>query len=294
MGASFPKTGLPLLVLLCASGGCRDEAEQLLVRAHRALDADDYQTATQLFREITIAFPDSPDSARAHYELAQIYHLRIRDAGAAEASLLKILSDYPESGVVWAAHNLLGRIYERDLGLPEKAPAHYQEALGQPGLEPPERREALLALGDCYYRLDRNDEAEAAYRRAVELPYHPSADGAYARLAALSRLRGDDDAALDVLDELAARTEDGGRRYQALREQVEILVGGRRFREADERLGRVRSEYAGEPELEELQARLERERELDEEPQAEETAAIEELEKRIHWGSGRRRARDPR
>jgi TolA-binding protein len=282
-----------MLVVLLGASGCRDETTQLLDRANRALDADDYQTATQLYREITIGFPESPLSARAHYELAQIYHLRIRDVPAAEASLLKILSDYPESPLVISAHHLLGRIYERDLGLAEKAAAHYQEALQGPSLDVTERREVLLALGDCYYRLDRNDDAASWYRRAIELPYDASADGAYSRLATISRLGGDDDGALRALDQLSAQTEDEERRYQARCEEVEILVQGKRFAEADERLRRARTELDWGPELEELQARLEREQ-LDDQPPPEETAAIEELEKRIHWGSGRRRARDPR
>jgi TolA-binding protein len=273
-----------LLVFLADSGR---ESESLFAEAHEAMRADDYETAARLFREITITFPGSPLAASAHYELAEIYHLRIRDAAATEASLLKILSDYPDSALRAPAHRLLGQIYERDLRAPEKALSHYHEVLREPELPVAHEREVLLALGDCYYRLDENAKAAESYRRALELPYDPSSEGAYLRLATLSRLEGDSEEALERLRELAARTGEPRRRYEALHQEIELLIELERFQEASERLHEARAGFPESAALAELAERLEAGQVRAASFETEE-ATLEELQKRIHWGAGRR------
>lgn len=283
---------LAVLGALALALASRSETERLFSQATLAIEDDDYQRAVRLFREITISYPQSPESAQAYYQLAEIYLLRIRDVGAAHASLVKILDDYPTSPVALSAHRLLARLYEQELGTPERAVPHYRVVLeSHPDLSV--ERDTLLALGDCLYQLDQIDEAAASYRQALALPYDPSSDTAYVRLASLSRLAGKAEEALRLFQDLASRTSDPARRYEAYVGEAEIFLESERFHEASERLRDAAKVSPGSAQLDELQARLEA-AELEQRSGDDENGSIEELQKRIRWGAGRRgRKREP-
>jgi tetratricopeptide (TPR) repeat protein len=280
---------LVVLSALAFAVSRRSETERLFSQATRAIENDDYQAATRLFREITITYSQSPEASRALYQLAEIYLLRIRDVGAAHASLVKLLDDYPESPVALSAHRLLARLYEQELGTPERAVPHYQvvlESNPDVGVE----RETLLALGDCLYQMDQIDDAAAAYRKALALPYDPTSDSAYVRLASLSRLMGKAEEALGLFQDLASRTSDPTRRYEAYVGEAEILLESERFGEASERLREAEKVSPGSNQIHELQARLEA-AQLERQSGDDEGVAIEELQKKIRWGAGRRTPR---
>ncbi|MGH9319622.1 MAG: tetratricopeptide repeat protein [Vicinamibacteria bacterium] len=267
--------------------GCASETERLLAEAARAEGADDYEGAARRLREIVITHPESPLAAQAQLELAQIYLLRMRDVGAAHAALVKILDDYPASPVAQKAHGLLARLYERELAEPERALLHYRAVLeSRPDVET--ERETLLALGDCHYRLERLEEAAAAYRAAVSLSYDGASDSAYFRLATLSRLSDDLEESLRWLQELVSRTKDPPRLYAALSAQVQVLMELDRFDEAGARLREAERLSPDAPENEELQARLRAARSEGHSFEGE-NETLEELQKRIRWGSGGRR-----
>lgn len=270
--------------------GCRSETERLFAEAARAEVADDYEGAARRLREIVIGYPQSPLAARAQFELAQIHLLRTRDVTAAHAALLKILDDYPESPVALDAHRLLARLYERELQDPGRALPHYRAVL-ETETDVDVERDTLLSLGDCHYRLEQLEEAAAAYRRAIALPYDGSSDAAYSRLATLSRLSGDGEGSLRWLEALSSRTADASRRYTALLGQVEALMSLERFDDARHRLAEAERLSPDAPETDELQARLD---------SAESgvllmegrSDSLEKLQERIHWGSGRARRRE--
>jgi tetratricopeptide (TPR) repeat protein len=267
----------------------RSETERLFSQATRAIEADDYQRATRLFREITISYPQSPEASSAYYQLAEIYLLRIRDVGAAHASLVKILDDYPQSPIALSAHRLLARLYEQELGTPERAVPHYQVVLdSNPDVSV--ERETLLALGDCQYQMDQIDEAAAAYRKALALPYDPTSDSAYIRLASLSRLMGKAEDALRLFQDLASRTSDPTRQYEAYLGEAEILLESERFNEASDRLREAARVSPGSAQVDELQARLDA-AQLQRSSGDGGDDAIEELQKKIRWGAGRRSQR---
>jgi len=271
---------------LALSLGCRRETERLLSQANRAIENDEYQRATRLFREITISYPQSPEAASAYYQLAEIYLLRIRDVGAAHASLLKILDDYPDSPVALSAHRLLARLYEQELDAPERAIPHYRIVLASnPDVNT--ARETLLALGDCLYQLDQIDEASSSYQKALALPYDSTTDGAYIRLASLSRLMGKAEEALRLFEDLASRTQDPTRRYEAYVGEAEILIDSERFSEARARLRDAERVSPGSSQIHELEARLEAAR-TEQRASDPDSGSIEELQKRIRWGAGRR------
>jgi tetratricopeptide (TPR) repeat protein len=274
-----------LLALALSAPGCRSETERLFAEAARAERADDYEGAARRLREIVIADPSSPVAAQAQFELAQIHLLRTRDINAAHAELVKVLEEHPGSPITLPAHRLLARLYERELQDPERAIPHYQAVLlSEPDVDV--ERETLMSLGESHYRLDELEQAAAAYRRAVALPYDGSSDAGYFRLATLSRIQGDSEGALTWLQEVSRRTTDAERRYTSLREEVAVLMELERFPEAEERLREAERLSPGAPENAELQARLDTARSGEPyEDGGNET--IEKLQERIHWGTGR-------
>jgi len=280
---------LAILLVVVLSGlsglACRSEPERLFAEAGRAEGADDYEGAARRLREIVIGHPASPLVAKALFELAQIHLLRTRDVNAAHAALLEILDDYPGSPVAFPAQRLLARLYEREMQDPERALPHYRAVL-ENGTDIAVERETLLSLGECHYLLGQLEEAAAAYRKAVALPYDGSTDAAYFRLSAQSRLSGDHEATLRWLEELASRTSDTTRRTSALLGQIEALMILERFDDARDRLAEAQRLSPDAPESEELQARLDS---AQSGPLSadETTGSLKELEARIHWGAGR-------
>jgi tetratricopeptide (TPR) repeat protein len=266
-------------------GGCGSETERLFNEAARAEREDDYEGAARQLREIVIGHPDDPFAARARLELAQIHLLRTRDVTAVHKALVEILDDYPGSEVALEAHRLLARLYQHELQDPARAIPHYLAVLGS-GEDDDEAREILLSLGDCYYRLEQLTEATEFYRRAVALPYAAPADAAYFRLATLSRIALDGEKALRWLEELVERTEDAGRRYAALVQQVEALMSLERYAEARRRLSLAERLSPGSPQNYELEARLDS---LDGGRSGiEGSGHLLELQEKIHWGRGQR------
>ncbi len=274
-----------LLAIAVADLACRSETERLFAEAARAEEADDYEGAARRLREIVIGHPESAFAAQAQLQLAQIHLLRTRDVPAAHARLLEILDEHPESPVALPAHLLLARLYEREMQDPERALPHYRSVL-EVEADIEVRRETLLSLGECHYRLEQLEEAAAAYRMAAALPHVGATDAAYFRLSTLSRLSGDHEAALRWLEELASRTTDPGRRHAAILGQVEALMTLERFDEARHRLEAAERLSPDAPESDDLLARLDS---AEAGPLAVEgqTDDPENLEQRIHWGAGR-------
>jgi TolA-binding protein len=274
-----------LLALSCAGAGCGNEDERLFADAARAERNDDYEGAARQLREIVIDHPDSPVAAQARFELAEIQLLRTRDVTAVHGALVEILDDYPGSDVALEAHRLLARLYEHELQDPERAIPHHLAVL-EAGDGTDAARETLLSLAECYYRIEKLSEAAAAYERAVALPYDASSDAAYFRLATLSRIAQDGEAALRWLEEIIERTEDAGRRYTALLLQVEALMSLERFAEARGLLSKAERLAPGSPQNRELQARLDSAQGVSSGTDGAEDELLE-LQERIHWGSGR-------
>jgi tetratricopeptide (TPR) repeat protein len=276
---------LAVILLSLAGLACRSETERLFAEAARAEADDDYEGAARRLREIVIGHPQSPFAARAQLQLARIHLQRTRDVPAAHARLLEILDHSPESSVALRAHHLLAQLYEREMQDPERAVPHYRAVLEREE-DIDIRRDALLSLGECHYRLEQLEEATAAYRLAAALPHVGSTDAAYSRLATLSRAAGDHVAALRWLEELGSRTNDQTRRYAAILGQVETLITLGRFDEARGRLEAAERLSPGAPESDELLARLDSAQAgpLATEGSSDNPAS---LEQRIHWGSGR-------
>lgn len=277
-----------LFVFAIAALGCGGGAG-LFTEAQRAMEDDDVEKAARLYQEVTLQAPGSPLAAEAHYELAQIYYLRLKNVEAARDSLLAVLQDYPNSAVEQPARLLMARLYDEVFNDPSKAVVHYRavldEELGE-GL----RRETLLAMGHCHYELQAIDAAKDAYRRALSLSYHADTDGTYLRLANIERLTGDAEESLRLLRDLQRKTADMERRKEAMLSEVEILVSFGRFQDAHERLADVEQAFPLSVEVDELTSRLLATETLLASLDGDgEQALLQEQQKKIRWGGGRRR-----
>lgn len=284
----MPKVVLVTLVGL-ALAACNDRPNSLFSEARRAMEADNYETAARLYQEITIQAPDSPFAAEAHYELAQIYYLRLRDADAAKDILVKMQRDYPDSSVDIEARRLLARLYQEDLKDPQRAVTLYRALLAG-DLDENVRRQTLLEIAHCHYRMGEFDASADAYRLALALPYHRGTDSAYMRLANLEWLGGSADESLRLLRELEERTSDDDYRHEAMLSEVEVLMSLGRFAAARERVSVAGDAFPESADVVELEARLHatelHHQSLDGKA---EVALLQELQKKIRWGGARRR-----
>ena len=284
----MPKVVLVTLVWL-ALAACNDRPKSLFSEARRAMEADNYETAARLYQELTIQAPGSPLAAEAHYELAQIYYLRLRDVDAAKDLLVKMLTDFPDSSVDIDARLLLARMYEEDLQDPQRAVKLYRALLAE-DLDDNVRRQTLLEIAHCHYRMGEIDASADAYRRALGLSYHRETDSAYMRLANLEWLGGSADESLRLLRELEERTSDDDYRHEAMLSEVEVLMSLGRFAAANERVSFAGDAFPESTDVVELKVRLHatelQHQSLDGEA---EEALLQELQKKIRWGGGRRR-----
>lgn len=277
------------VLVLAALGACRDRSAELFANARRAMEDDNYETAARFYQEVTLQAPDGALAAEAYFELAQIYYLRLRDVDAAKDSLVKLLQEYPDSPVEVSARRLLARVYEEDLQEPHRAVKLYRGLLAQ-DLDAETRRQTQLDIAECHYRMGELDAAANAYRLALGLPYDSDMDSAYMRLANLEWLGGSADESLRLLRELQERTTVQEYLYEAMLNEVEVLMGLGRFSEARARMSVVEEAFSGSPDVKEVRDRLNdteaRRQSLDGEG---EEALLEELQKEIRWGGGRRR-----
>ncbi|TDI43192.1 MAG: tetratricopeptide repeat protein [Acidobacteria bacterium] len=280
-----------LLLLGIAAVGCDSSGDRLFAEAQRAMEDDNVESAARLYQEVTIQAPESPLAAEAYYELARIYYLRLKNVQAARDSLTTVLQDYPDSTVGQPARSLLARLYDEVFKEPDKALMHYRALLAE-DLDDDVRRDTLLAIGRCYYQLNALDAAKDAYRRVLAPSYHPDTDGAYLRLANLEWLSGGTDESLRLLRELQTKTEDPERHREAMLSEFEILMSLGRFPDAHARLREAENTFPRWSELQELATRL----------QATETllapldgvgeeALLQEQQKKIRWGAGRRQGK---
>jgi tetratricopeptide (TPR) repeat protein len=273
--------------------GCHDRSETLFSDARRAMEDDSYETAARLYQEVTIQTPDSALAADAYFELAQIYYLRLRDVDAAKDSLVKLLHDYPRSRVDVEARRFLARLYEEDLQEPNRALKLYRDVLAG-NLEEETRRQTLLDIGDCHYRIGELDASANAYRLALGLPYTSDTDSVYMRLANLEWLGGSADESLRLLRELQERTLDDDYRHEAILREVEVLMSLGRFSSARARVEGAQELFPASLDVTEVVARLDEAERLHQSLEGEgEVALLQELQKKIQWGGGRRRRRAP-
>lgn len=271
-------TGISTIAVLACTSPASDE----LAAAREALGRGRYREAIERYTEVTIQAPGSPEAAQALYDLALIHYLKRRDLDAARSTFRKVLTSYPESAVARDARRLLGRMYEQDLGEPEKAIREY-ELLLEDAIDPAEKKSLLLQIANCRYNSNEIDLAAEGYRRVIErFPRDEESDGAYLRLAHIDRLNGRAEEAVQTLETLLGVTEDADTRRKAYLMQAEALGDLGRYGDAQTCLTLAEEEFPGDPEISVMASRL---REQEEAQRS--VASGGELEQNFRWGRAR-------
>lgn len=276
----FIAAGLALVVSLSTQSCSSPESEELAA-AREALGAGRYREAIEHYTEVTLEAPGSPEAAQALYDVALIHYLRRRDLDAARSTFRKILDSYPESEVARDARRVLARMYEQDLGEPEKAIREY-ELLLESESDPEERRSLLMWIGNCQYTMNDLEGAAGAYHRVVEdAPGEEASVGAYLRLAHIQRLTGHVEEALANLDSVLSVSEDPDSRRNAYQAQAEMLAEQSRFADARSCLKAAEDEFSNDEEFAALASRI-----ADQEEERRRAESGEEP-RSFRWGRGR-------
>ncbi len=283
----MPARSIPLFVLaILASGsvfGCSSPGSDELAAAQEALGRGLYREAIEHYTEVTIQAPGSPEAALALYDLALIYYLQRRDVEMARSTLRELLSFYPDAEVTRDARRVLARMYEEDLGQPEKAIQEYQLLLAAE-TDTVEAQNLLLKIANCRYSADELELAAQVYRRVVrDFSYGEGSATAHLRLAHIDRLEGRVEETLETLEMLLARIDGPDTRRKAYLMQAEVLGDLRRHEEAETTLDLAEEEFPGDSEIAAMASRLRQQEEAQRS-----VAADGELEKQVRWGRGRR------
>jgi TolA-binding protein len=275
--------------VICAS--CKSSEERELDTAYRALGRGQYRDALEIYAEIVLDAPGTPEAARAVYGLGIIHYLKQRDLDAARANFKKVLDEYPTSDVALDARRMLARVYEKEEGAYQKAIKEYSRLL-ELTHDTETEKSTLLDVANCYYQLDNLDLAATFYQRVIDdYPYDDVSDVAYLRLALIEAFAGRVEEAEQIVEDLLGWSDRPQSRFRAFLFAGEIALqssdyqGGRTF------LARADLEFPGDPQLLDLAGRMDRQevdgRSLDE-GDRDELFLLEEMQRNISWGRGRR------
>lgn len=288
---------IPVVLLAMVVLNCQAPLEKQLEAGERALGRGQYRKAIGIYSEVILQAPGSEQAAKALYEMAVIYYLQRRNLDAARASIRKILHEHPNTAVAHDARRLLARIYADDLKAPEKAIQEYRQLLENAGDER-ERRDILLSIADCRYQQDNLMAATEDYRYIIEeVSYGEATDRAFLRLAYIEALLGRSEEALEALEALIVATDNPQSRREAFLARAEIHLRTNRRPQARASLASADREFPDDPVLVDLGTRLawlEREAKSLDDGASESQILLEELQRNISWGRGRRAQRSSR
>jgi tetratricopeptide (TPR) repeat protein len=270
---------------------CKSSAERQLEAGIQAMGRGQYREALDIFTEVVLLTPGSPEAARAIYDMGVIHYLKQRDLDAARSSFRKVLDEYPASDVAPEARRMLARVYEKEEGELHKAVQEYYRLLEHTDDQTKEK-DILLDVANCYYRLDELEYASRLYRRIIEdYSYDEVSDHAYLRLAHIETLAGRGEEARSIIETLLERTDQPGSRRRAFLLAAEVVLQSSEYGRGRILLARADREFPGDPELLDLVSRLVRQ-EVDgrslEEGDPEAQFLLKEMQRNISWGRGRR------
>ena len=272
-----------LAVLVCGCAfACSSPGSDELAAAREALGQGLYREAIGHYTEVTIQAPGSPEAAQALYDLALIHYLQRRDLESARSTLRRLLSLYPDAEVTRDARRVLARMYEQDLGQPEKAIQEY-ELLLVTETNMAKKKNLLLKIANSRYSTDELELAAQVYGRVIqEFTYGEGSATAHLRLAHIDRLKGRAEKSIETLEKLLARAEEPDTRRRGHLMQAEAFGDLQRYEDAETLLGLAEEEFPGDPEIADMVSSLEQQEEAQRSVEAN-----GELEKQFNWGRGR-------
>ncbi len=176
-----------------------DAAEQI---AQAAVDAQEYDQAESLYREIAEGDAEDCRKQRAALGLAWTQHGHAED-NSAETTLTRLLETTQDAAILAEARFLLGQVLRDQGRLDEACQVFMQVAHDQS--RSTWGRDALWDVAQLYERLGRPEEAAEFYRKILDLdPAHCQRAGALYGLAWICRQQGKADEAVSLLRRLVA------------------------------------------------------------------------------------------
>ena len=188
-----------------------------------------------------------PDLAEGHVQLGYIRRTHDWDLRGAEASIRRAMELAPGNAFVLRTAGLVAASF----GHVDEAIGLYRRAVEQDSLSPP----TYSSLGQMLYAADRLAEAEAAYRKVLELAPQRAVTRAYLSLVLLALDREEDAVAealreseepyrlwaLAIVHHASAR---GAESDEALRELIEKYADGGAYQIAEVRATRAEADAA--------------------------------------------------
>ncbi len=286
-------TLLVLVGLVACAMACDAPVEKQLNAARRAFGRGFYQEAISLYDEVVLQVPGSPEAGRALYEQGIIYYLKLRDLDSAFVNFRKVVTEHTGSSIAKDARLMLARMYQEDRGEHEKALREYGRVLEEID-DTDEQKAILLSVADNYYEMNDLEQAARHYQRVIDLAKYPEdegADAAFLRRALIEALDGRRQEALGMLENLLKMTDEPRARYHAFVSAAEIWLLSNEYENVRAVLARADREFPGDGKLFELANRMMRQeqdgRSLDD-GTTESRVLLEELQRNISWGRGRR------
>jgi TolA-binding protein len=281
-----------VLVLLIWSAGCRPAQRSARQAGEEALGRGEFREAIANYQQVLIEAPTGPEAARALYDLALIYYMKLRDNESARVTLLKLVDEYSGSAAAREGRLMLAQLYEQELAAPEKALAEYRTLLAAPE-NAHEEKSLWLSMARCRLTLNQMEEAEEGFRRVLERePYDELAEQAELSLGQLYGLRGQAAEARRVWNGLLDRSERPESRRAAFLGLADSLARETEWQAARAVLDRARPELENDAEFGSLSEKIDKGLEetrmgMDEDP----LALEERLARRVPWQTGPRTSR---
>jgi len=211
LSRSFLVAALCLLLI-----ACNKAPRPLLQMAEAAWQSGDYPAAAHYYQEFLQKNPDDPRSARALFELGNIYLLNLKQYANAQQSYSELLSRFPDSEFSYLARQRRAESYV-EMGRTYEAIAEYENLfIAFP--ETDDRRRIRLTIADLYHKQHNYSQAEAEYQKVIDGAHYDSlSQTAYLRIGGINQLvRERYDKAIAAYSKVAEMTGDHKVRLQAL------------------------------------------------------------------------------
>ncbi len=198
-----------LLLFSCRSRALFDQAQQ-------AFDNRDYTSAISLYEEFLKKNPNQEQAAFAHFQLGNIYLLRLRDKQPDKAvtHYVQVIESSPRSPYLLPARQRLAKGYAA-LGKRREAITEYENLLKY-FPETPDRRRVRLDIADLYF--DQNDlsQARVEYQKVTrDAEFDSMAERAYLQIGSVCVLLNDLEDAIPAYQTVVAKSADPENRRRA-------------------------------------------------------------------------------
>ena len=186
---------LAVAALALAAAGCKSDEQKLaefLERGEQALEGEKYEEAVIEYRNVLQLDPNHPE---AHYALARSYTAlqKLKEAYWELHEAVRLDPENIDERVSYAQFSLLARDYEEVLA---QADAILERE--------PDRASAYTLRAEAYSALERWDEAEAAFAKAIEVSSEDDLSAHLSNMVQFQTRRGNLVAARENIDRLVA------------------------------------------------------------------------------------------